>query len=253
MPSFKLRSILPVALALVLWEVVARAGIVDPVLFPPPSRVLAALVAMTANGELWRDIQASYLRVFVGLFSGAIFGVAVGLITGRVRAISDALTPLIQIFRPLPPVAIIPLIIVWLGIGEVAKFFSIAFAVFFPMWLNTHVGTRQIPQKLLWCASTLTRSRRTLFLRVLLPATLPFIAAGFRLAISVAFVMVFVSELAGASRGIGYAIQAANLAYRIDRMMADLFVLGASGALADIVFSMLLNRTCPWLSLSQSK
>jgi len=92
-----------------------------------------------------------------------------------------------------------------------------------------------------------------LFLRVLLPATLPFIAAGFRLAISVAFVMVFVSELAGASRGIGYAIQAANLAYRIDRMMADLFVLGASGALADIVFSMLLNRTCPWLSLSQSK
>src|SRR5271166_4854123 len=156
MRSLKLRSVLSVALALLLWEIVARARLVDPVLFPPPTRVLAALFAMTASGELWRDMQASYVRVFVGLFAGAFLGIATGLITGRVSAISDAVTPLIQIFRPLPPVAIIPLIIVWLGIGEGAKFFSISFAVFFPMWLNTHLGTRQIPQKLLWCASTLT-------------------------------------------------------------------------------------------------
>jgi ABC-type nitrate/sulfonate/bicarbonate transport system permease component len=154
-------------------------------------------------------------------------------------------------FRPLPPVAIIPLVIVWLGIGELAKIFSIGFAVFFPVWLNTHAGARQVPQKYLWSAATLTSSRSRIFLRIVFPASLPFVTAGIRLGISVAFVMVFVAELAGASSGIGYEIATSNLSYRIDRMMAGLVVLGTSGALVDFLFVQSVYRTCPWLRLTE--
>jgi NitT/TauT family transport system permease protein len=247
------RLSLPVIAFLLAWEVVSRSGVVNAALFPPPTKVFSALIEMMRSGEMLRDMRASYLRLFVGLCGGTIIGVSIGLLTGRVRSISEALTPLIQVFRPLPPVAIIPLVIVWFGIGEMAKFFSIGFAVFFPVWLNTHLGAQQVPQRLLWSASTLTSSRLKIFWRVIFPAALPFTVAGLRVGISVAFVMVFVAELAGASEGIGYQISVANLAYRIDRMIAALAVLGASGALADYLFTKGSLRIYPWLKFSQTR
>lgn len=246
------RLSLPVIAFLLVWELVSRSGVVNVALFPPPTRVLSALIEMARSGEMLRDMRASYLRLVVGLCGGTVVGVSLGLLTGRVRSISEALTPLIQVFRPLPPVAIIPLVIVWFGIGEIAKFFSIGFAVFFPVWLNTHLGAQQVPQRLLWSASTLTSSRSKIFWRVIFPAALPFTVAGLRVGISIAFVMVFVAELAGASEGIGYQISTANLAYRIDRMIAALAVLGASGAIADYLFTKGFLRICPWLKFSQT-
>src|ERR1022692_625812 len=123
-----LRLSIPVFAFLAAWEVVSRSGAVSPVLFPPPSRVFATLFSLTATGQLITDALASYRRLIVGLSFGSAIGVLVGLFTGRVKRIADALVPLIQMFRPLPPVAIIPLIIVWFGIGEPAKYFSLAFA-----------------------------------------------------------------------------------------------------------------------------
>jgi ABC-type nitrate/sulfonate/bicarbonate transport system permease component len=251
MRSFRLG--LPIFALLVVWELVSRLGLVSAALFPPPSRVLVALFELLRSGEMLRDMGASYTRLLVGLGGGAVVGILLGLLTGRVKAAADLLTPLVQLFRPLPPVAIIPLVIVWFGIGETAKVFSIGFAVFFPVWLNTHLGAQQVPQRLLWSASTLTRSRLKIFWKVIFPASLPFIVAGLRVGISVAFVMVFVSELAGASEGIGYQISTSHLAYRIDRMMAALAVLGASGALADYVFSKGVEWRYPWLKFSRAK
>lgn len=248
-----LRLSLPVVAFLILWELVSSSGAVNAALFPPPTKVASALMEMIRSGEMLKDMRASYWRLFVGLCGGTAVGVSLGLLTGRVRAISEVLTPLIQLFRPLPPVAIIPLVIVWFGIGEPAKFFSIGFAIFFPVWLNTHLGAQQVPQKLLWSASTLTSSRLKIFLRVVYPAALPFTVAGLRVGISIAFVMVFVAELAGASEGIGYQISTAHLAYRIDRMIASLAVLGASGAIADYLFTKGSLRIYPWLKFYQTK
>lgn len=247
------RYSIPVILLLAAWQFVAMSGWTSAALFPPPTRVVMAGIEMAKSGELLRDIIASFGRLALGLVFGSGVGVFVGLVTGRVSWVRDAIEPLIQLFRPLPPVAIIPLVIVWFGIGEFAKIFSIAFAVFFPVWVNTHAGARQIPQKLLWGASTLTNSRLRTFRRVILPASLPFIVAGLRVGIAIGFVMVFVAELAGASEGIGYLISVSHLAYRIDKMMAGLVVLGASGALADYLFSVSVIRLSPWLKLPLSK
>lgn len=246
----KFRVVLPVLALFISWELISRGGFVDKVLFPAPSAVALALADMASSGELWRALTASSTRLIGGVALGVTVGIGIGLITGRNKVLSDILSPVITLFRPLPPVAIIPLIIVWLGIGEVAKIFSIGFAVFFPVWLNTHAGACQVPQKYLWSAATLTHSQAKVFTRIIFPAALPFVATGVRLGISVAFVMVFVAELAGASSGIGYVIATSNLSYRIDTMIAGLVVLGACGAMTDYLFVRVLHRTSPWLRLS---
>ena len=141
----------------------------------------------------------------------------------------------------------IPLIIVWWGIGNEAKVTSIALAVFFPVWVSTDEGARNLPQAYVWAATAHGASQSEVLLRVVLPGALPFIVAGLRNAVALSFVMVFVSELAGASDGLGYQIAVSHLAYRIDRMMGALAVLGLCAALADAALVWGLRRAFPWL------
>jgi ABC-type nitrate/sulfonate/bicarbonate transport system permease component len=244
------RAAISIGALLVTWEGLSRAEIVHISLFPPPSRVMLALIEMARSGELARDVWVSTRRAFLGLFLGTAVGVVGGILTGRVPIIDAYLSPGIQLLRPLPPVSIIPLIITWLGITEFSKVFSISFAVFFPVWINAHLGTRSVPRTFLWTAGSLRLGRFRTLGRIVCPAAMPFIVAGFRSGIAVAFVMVFVSELAGASSGIGYQIQLSQLAYRVDRMMASLAVLGAMGALTDYALTRVVWLTFPWLKLT---
>jgi ABC-type nitrate/sulfonate/bicarbonate transport system permease component len=236
---------------LVIWELVSRSQLVPISLFPPPTKVAMAFVEMGRSGELLRDIQASLWRAVIGFALGSAVAICTGLLTGRIKALNNYLSPVIQLFRPLPPVAIIPLIIVWFGIGEEAKIFSIAFAVFFPVWINTHLGAQEIPKTFLWSAETLRVTRLQVLWKVIFPAALPFILAGLRTGIAMAFIMVFVSELAGASAGIGYQISVSQLAYRVDRMMAALILLGLFGALADFLLTRWAWWQFPWLRPGQ--
>jgi len=242
--------LLPIVLCIILWEFISHSAIVNFALFPPPSKVAVALWAMTKTGTLFLDVRVSIWRLFVGLFLGSAFGIAFGLLTGRIKTASRALTPIVQALRPLPPVAIIPLVIVWFGIDNGAKIFSIAFAVFFPVWINAHMGAQRIPQAYRWSAQLLSNSPIKIFRKVIFPATLPFIIAGIRTGIAVAFIMVFVSELTGASSGLGYRISIAHLTWRIDTMIAALVVLGALGAITDWLFVFIANRLFPWLKFS---
>ncbi|MFA6254358.1 MAG: ABC transporter permease [Candidatus Paceibacterota bacterium] len=241
-------STLPVVFLLVLWELVSRSGVVSVSLFPPPTEVAGALYGMIVSGTIFIDLGDSLWRLLVGLFIGSTAGILFGLLTGRSRFCDRRLAPIIQLLRPLPPVAIIPLIIVWFGIGDGAKIFSIAFAVFFPVWINTNIGARQISRSFLWSAKLLTKSKIKIFRKVIFPASLPFIIAGIRTAIAVAFIMVFVSELAGASSGLGYRISVTSLSYRIDQMIAALIVLGALGAITDQLFVLGTKKFFPWIN-----
>lgn len=236
---------------LVIWEFISRAQFVSISLFPPPTKIALAFIEMARSGELLRDIQASLWRAVVGFGLGSTAGICIGLFTGRFRTLNNYLSPIIQLFRPLPPVAIIPLVIVWFGIGEASKIFSIAFAVFFPVWINTHLGAEGIPKTFLWGAKTLHVTKLKTLGSVIFPAALPFIAAGLRTGIAIAFVMVFVSELAGASAGIGYQISVSQLAYRVDRMMAALILLASFGALADFLLTRLIWWFFPWIKFGQ--
>jgi ABC-type nitrate/sulfonate/bicarbonate transport system permease component len=233
----------------VLWELVSRSGVVNPVLFPPPSRVLHAFVEMERSGELLRDVEASWWRAIVGFLIGSTAGILTGLLTGRLVRFDASISPILQMLRPLPPVAIISLIIVWFGIGEVSKVFSIAFAVFFPTWVNSDLGARRTPYYLLWSGRTLGCRFPSAIWRIVLPSALPYIIGGLRVGISLAFVMVYVSELSGASAGVGYQISISYLAYRVDRMMAALATLGLLGLISDAVLVRTLQAALPWLRM----
>lgn len=242
--------ILPIIVVSILWEFISRSGFVNASLFPPPSKVAVALWGMIVSGTLITDLMDSLWRLVVGLVIGSSLGISFGLITGRSKSFARALNPIIQVLRPLPPVAIIPLIIVWFGIDDGAKIFSIAFAVFFPVWIGAYLGAQQIPQTFLWSARLFAISKLRMFREVIFPASLAFIISGIRTAIAIGFVMVFVSELSGASSGLGYRISISSLSYRIDEMIAALIVLGGIGAFTDQLFVFAIRRVFPWLTLS---
>ena len=242
-----LSFLLPVIALLAFLEAVSRSGIVNITLFPPPTSWCSSLLEMAKSGELVRDIATSLWRALAGLIIGSIFGVLVGLATGRIKVLDSVLSPIFNILRSFPPVAIIPLIIVWFGIGEQAKLFSISFAVFFPVWVSAHTGARSVPQSYLRAAQSLSCSTARKFSKIIFPAALPFIIAGIRIGIAVTFVMVFVSELAGASAGLGYQIYVSHLAYRIDRMVAGLVVLGLLAAFTDFLFTRSIGKYFPWV------
>jgi ABC-type nitrate/sulfonate/bicarbonate transport system permease component len=182
---------------LALWQAASTFGFVDRALFPPPTEVLQTFVDLALNRGLSSDIEASATRAFAGLLIGGISGFLLGLVTGRVRMVDGSLSPMLHFFRSLPPVALVPLVIVWLGIGETARVFSISCAVLFPVWVNTHAGSFAIPARYLQASSTLTASRLKVWRRVIVPSSLPYAVTGIRTGIGVAFIMVFVSELLG--------------------------------------------------------
>lgn len=244
--SKKATGVIVVVAIILLWEAVSLSGVVNNSLFPAPSQVAAAGWQLLLSGVV-KDIAVSMSRLLVGLIVGTVIGIAIGLLTGRSKTAAGILSPIIQLLRPLPPVAIIPLIIVWFGIGNGAKVFSIAFAVFFPVWINTHIGSKMIPKIYIWTGRLLTKSWFKKATKVIFPASLPFIVVGVRSGIALAFIMVFVSELAGASIGLGYRISIAHLAYRIDEMIFALALLAILGALTDYLFSVAVRRIFPWL------
>ena len=246
------KPIVSVGTVFLFWEAASRFEAVSSRLFPPPSAVVIAIVKIKLSGELWANASVSLCRAAVGFFLGCTVGIVIGLLTGRIKSLDAFVSPLIQLVRPLPPVAIIPLVIVWLGIGELAKIWSIAFAVFFPVCAGAHQGARTVPATYLWAAKSLGLDKIRTFLRVILPSSLPTIVTGIRAGISMTFVTVFVSELAGASSGIGYAINTYQLAYRTDFMMAYIVVLAAIGAACDQIVTRTIRWIFPWLRLIES-
>lgn len=232
----------------VLWEIVSRFEIITAsVLFPPPSQVVQSLVDLISSGVLIVDIKTSLIRVIIGLVGAVVLGVAIGMATGRNNLIDHLLTPVINLLRPLPAVAIVPLVIVWFGIGDGAKIFTIAFAAFFPVWLNTHTGVERVAKVHLWSAQLLTHSKIKILASIIFPSALPFTIVGIRQGIALAYIMVFVSELTGASNGLGYRISFTQITYRIDSMMAALFVLAGLAAITDLIFIKGTVKIWPWL------
>lgn len=240
-------SVLAIAGVLVIWEIASRSGTVNALLLPAPSQVARAFIDLVQSGALLRDVAISVRRAFLGFVAGSVVGTALGLLTARVSLIRSLLNPLLQMARALPPVAIIPLVILWFGIGDVAKIWSISFAVLFPVWISTHTGAGRVPAVYLWAARSFGFTRGKELLRIVLPSSLPFIEAGLRTGVAVAFVMVFVSELAGADSGLGYEIAVAQLAYRVDQMLAALIVLALLAALSDYILLRTTRRLFPWL------
>lgn len=241
-----MKTFASLAIVVAIWALVSGFEIVNPALFPPPKAVWDAFISMVGGGVFWSDLKVSLGRAFTGFAIGAILGVVLGLLTGQTKLFSFLLNPLFTVLRPIPAIALVPVAIVWFGIGESSKYFVVGYAVFLTTWLHTHHGVQYVPRTYLLAAQSLGASKRRIFVEVLLPAAAPHVVAGLRLGATVAFLALVAAELTGASAGIGFRLQEARQFIRTDRMFVGLIELGVLGALLDTMFVFISRKIVHW-------
>jgi ABC-type nitrate/sulfonate/bicarbonate transport system permease component len=235
-------------LLLLAWEIIARSGVVNAMLFPPPSVVAVSMFEYAASGTLLTDLGWSISRIAVGFTVGAIVAIFVGVLTGGNKLVAAFFTPIFQMLRPIPPIAFVPIVIVWFGLTEFGKWFLVCWGVFFTVWLSVHLGVQRVNETLIRAAQCLGASKRAMLFEVLLPGALPYIMVGLRTAIGVSFYTLVAAELAGAFAGIAYRLEVVQQNMQIGQMMAGLIILGLTSSLADKLFGMFSARVVHWNS-----
>jgi ABC-type nitrate/sulfonate/bicarbonate transport system permease component len=238
----------PVSLGavLIVWAAATASGAVNTELFPSPGQVASAAIELYHDGLLGTDLVVSLRRAAVGFLIGASLGVALGLFTARIRSVGYALHPFFNVLRPIPAIALVPVAIVWFGIGEGSKYFVISYTVFLAVWLATDHGASHVAQTYIRASRSLGAGTAREFFEVVLPASAPHIVAGLRMGAALAFLALVAAELTGASAGIGYRIQEARTFIRTDRMFVGLIELGLLGSLLDVLFLQLSRRLVHW-------
>jgi ABC-type nitrate/sulfonate/bicarbonate transport system permease component len=237
---------LSVPLFLCGWEVISRSGIVNVILFPPPSTVAIALVNWLSSGQLLTDFAMSLSRVVVGFAAGAVSGILIGIVTGRYVFAANLLGPVFQLLRPIPPIAFVPIVILWFGLGELGKYFLVFWGVFFTVWIAAHLGVQRVDEKLIRAARTLGTPEHRMLREVLLPGSLPYIFVGLRTSVGISFYTLVAAELAGTFAGLAYRIDIAQQNLQMGQMMGGLVMLGIIAFAADKVFSIVANRIVWW-------
>ncbi|HET8578068.1 MAG TPA: ABC transporter permease [Methylomirabilota bacterium] len=238
------------ALALVgllaLWEAVTRAGWVRPLFLPPPSAVLEELVEMAASGLLWGHLAASLKRLLWGFGAGAATGVSVGIAIGFFSRAEAVGLPLIAATFPIPKIALLSLLILWLGIGEASKVAVIALGVFFPMAINTYTGVRQADPLLVRAAVSFGAGRWSVIRKVVIPSALPMVFAGLKLGAGTALLLLVAAEMIGAESGIGFLVLQSGNLNETTRLMVGLVVLSALGVVSNWSLTWLERLAVPW-------
>ncbi|MBI4591694.1 MAG: ABC transporter permease [Candidatus Rokubacteria bacterium] len=207
----------------------ARYQYLNPILFPSPLDMVRAAYDEAVQGILWGDIGASLARVFQGFGIGAVVAIPLGCATGYFRRLEDCVDPIVELFRPIPPLALLPLFIIWLGIGEMSKVLLIAFSTFFPIFLNTTEGVRSIDPIHLRAALSLGANRSQIFTNVIIRSALPSIIVGLRLGFALGFFVLVAAELIAADSGLGYRIQESRNFFLVDRMFVGAAIIGVLG------------------------
>jgi ABC-type nitrate/sulfonate/bicarbonate transport system permease component len=240
-------GIISVPLVLLLWEWISRSGLLNPGLFPPPTRVIVTMGQMLWSGQLLIDVAASGQRLVVGYFAGACIGVFFGALTGRYKLLRAFFSPVFQMLRPIPPISFVPIAVLWFGLGEFSKYFLVFWGVFFVVWINAHLAVSGVDQIYLNAAQALGAGERVLLLEVVLPAALPGILAGLRTALPIGFYSLVAGEIAGAAHGVAYMIELAHTNFQVDKMFAGLIVLELLSTVADRLFVLVASRLFPWV------
>ncbi|MPZ88344.1 MAG: ABC transporter permease subunit [Nitriliruptorales bacterium] len=224
-----LMKLLPIAGFVVVWGLITRWEVFSILVLPPPSRVLSAARQLLASGDLQVHALASLKRVAGGFLLGSLLGVILGLGMAHSRFLERLLRPTIEMFRPVAALVLIPLVLVWFGIGDTGKILLIAYGSFYPTWTNTFDGARYVDPRLLHAARSLGCHRHRTLWRVRLPAALPNIATGLSLGIGTAFSVLIAAELMGASSGLGWMIADARRFFRTEIVLLGMFVIGMLG------------------------
>ncbi|HKM39685.1 MAG TPA: ABC transporter permease, partial [bacterium] len=238
----KIISFFSPVLLLVLWELLAQAGMVDIRLFSCPSRIMETFVPVLFSGELLYHSWVSVRRILLGFIAGAIPGVLLGLSMGLVPLLRAALEPMVAATFPIPKLAIMPLILLVFGLGESSKIFTIAIGVFYLVLINTMAGVLSIDPIYLDVAKNYGASRWNFYRTVALPGALPMIFAGFKLGLGTALLLIVAAELTAAWAGVGYWIWRAYDMFDIERMFSALIMMSVLGYLLSYLLDFIERR-----------
>jgi NitT/TauT family transport system permease protein len=245
-----LRNSLSILLFLGIWETVPRTGLVDPVFLPPFSDVAVALKDLATSGELWTDTQASLIRSFSGFGISIALGIPIGLLLGWYTPLATFFNPLLEVFRNTAALALLPVFVLILGLGETSKISIVVFACFWPVLLNTVAGVKGVDPLLIKSARSMGLPAYRLFQKVILPAAVPTIFTGIRLAGAYSILILVAAEMVGAKEGLGYLINASQYNFRIPEMYAGIVAISLIGLVFNWILLRVERRFSTWRTTS---
>ena len=229
---------------LAIWQLLALRGLPDFVLSPVD--IVKHFVAALGTPELYRDAAASLMRALPGFAVGTVLGIALGLAAGIARSFDEMLSPLVFLTYPVPKIVMLPVFMLWFGIGDLSKVLIIALACFYPAFINAYYGARATRRILVWSARNMGASEAEIFRRVVLPGALPQIFAGMRVALALSFIVMFAAEMINARSGLGHLIREAEMSARFDLMYVSLVAIAILGYAGDRLLRFLRGYFLPW-------
>src|SRR5712675_376508 len=237
-----LLSAASLVLAFLIWQLLSTF-IFNPFLIPPPLEVIRTAIPMIMSGEIFADVSISMSRILVGFFSGSLIGVIFGVLLGRIRVLHELLDPIMELLRYLSPTAMIPIAVIWFGIGEMSKYFLIFWGTFFIVLINTTAGVWRAPITRQRAAECLGANRLQIFAMVVVPSAVPYIVTGMRVAMATSFMSIIPAEILAADSGIGYLLQKSSMLLQTNRIFVALLTICILGFVVDRIFRFIVDRT----------
>jgi NitT/TauT family transport system permease protein len=245
----RLAPLLPVVVLLAAWEIAARSGLWSPIVFPSLVKIGRELGLFVVQAQAWEQIWTSLYRALAGFALAAVAGVLLGMLMGRSAFVASLLDPLFSGTYAVPKLALFPIFIFVFGIGSLSKVALIFIECLYPIAIITYHGARSVNRVLVWSAHNMGASRAALLRRVVLRATMPYIFAGFRVAVPVAMIVVVITEMISSADGLGYLVIYSLSSLRTDRMLAIVVVIAALGYALDKALLLLRDRLIYWEKL----
>jgi NitT/TauT family transport system permease protein/taurine transport system permease protein len=229
------------AIAVLAWQFLSTF-VFNPFLIPPPAEVVRTAIPMLASGEILADVSISMVRILVGFLTGSLVGIVMGVLLGRIRLLHDLLDPIIELLRYLSPTAMIPIAVIWFGIGEMSKYFLIFWGTFFIVIINTVAGVWRAPVARQRAAECLGANRLQIFVLVVIPSAVPYIVTGMRVAMASSFMSIIPAEILAADSGVGYLLQKSSMLLQTNRIFVALLTICLLGFVVDRLFRLFVDR-----------
>lgn len=244
----RLRYAAPASFAalLLLWWLATRFGWVSPLALPRPDEVALSLIEMVRSGDVWRHLAASLQRLLLGWLLGASLGIVVGFAIGLSTLARSTALPLVSALFPIPKIALLPLFIIWFGIGEASKYATIAFGVFSPMVIAAFSGVDGVDRTLIRMAQSFGMPTRDIIRKIVLPGAMPALLSGIRISASIGIILLTAAEMIGAQYGIGAMVLSAGNLMQTDGLLAGVLILSAMGLTVAALIGLAERRLLGW-------
>jgi ABC-type nitrate/sulfonate/bicarbonate transport system permease component len=237
-----LLTVASLLIAFTTWQCLSTF-VFNPFLIPPPLEVIRTAIPMILSGEILADVSISMVRILVGFVTGSVVAIVMGVLLGRLKLLHDLLDPIIELLRYLSPTAMIPIAVIWFGIGEMSKYFLIFWGTFFIVLINTIAGVWRAPIARQRAAECLGANQLQIFVLVVIPSATPYIVTGMRVAMASSFMSIIPAEILAADSGIGYLLQKSSMLLQTPRIFVALLTICILGFVVDRIFRFLVDRT----------